>query len=128
MSTPDLDEQRGSPDVEEQLKEGSIHVATSSPPQSSSSTLSVANVSLEATEEEIGSVFSRLMRERGEREKERERERERERCLFYSFTAMLELLYWMNADQWCWCMNRSRFHHLLPFSLIPLLDAAALDL
>lgn len=58
VSTPDLDEQRGSPDVEEQLKEGSIHVATSSPPQSSSSTLSVANVSLEATEEEIGSVFS----------------------------------------------------------------------
>lgn len=58
MSTPDLDDQHSSPEVEEHLKEEGI---ASSPP---SATLSVSNVNQQATEDEISSVFSRLMRER----------------------------------------------------------------
>ena len=68
MSTPDLDEQRSSPEIEDRLKEEGV---ASLPP---SATLLVANVNQQATEEEISSVFSRLMRVERERERERERE------------------------------------------------------
>ena len=71
MSTPDLDEQRHSPEVERLKGEDVV-------PSSLSPTLSVGNIKHQATEDEISSVFSRLMRERGRERRERERERERE--------------------------------------------------
>ena len=73
MSTPDLDEQRHSPEVE-RLKEEDVVPSPLSP------TLSVGNIKHQATEDEISSVFSRLMREReGGEERETERECVRER-------------------------------------------------
>ena len=70
MSTPDLEQQCHSPEVEERLK-GEDNIA----PSPLGATLSVGNIKHQATEDEISSVFSRLMRER-ERERERERKRE----------------------------------------------------